>query len=147
MIFQFLVVSHNEHQIGEVKKLGKELGVDEVRFKTAQVYEYENGNSLIPKNQKYSRYRQLENGKWEIRNSLDNHCWRMWQGCVITQDGAVVPCCFDKDAQHEMGDLKTYSFREIWNNEVYQNFRSQLMRGRKEIEICRNCSEGTKVWG
>src|SRR5262245_40598520 len=36
VFFQFLVVKPNEHQIEEVKQLAKEIGVDEVRFKTAQ---------------------------------------------------------------------------------------------------------------
>ena len=48
VIFQFLVVRPNEHQIEDVKKLGKEIGVDEVAFKTAQIYDYENGSNLIP---------------------------------------------------------------------------------------------------
>ena len=38
VFFQFLVVKHNEHQIEDIKKIAKEIGVDEVRFKTAQVY-------------------------------------------------------------------------------------------------------------
>src|SRR5215213_6188813 len=42
IIFQFLVVKPNEHQMDEVKKLAKETGVDDVWFKTAQVYDYEN---------------------------------------------------------------------------------------------------------
>lgn len=41
VFFQFLVVKPNEHQIELIKKLGKEIGVDQVRFKTAQVYDYE----------------------------------------------------------------------------------------------------------
>jgi MoaA/NifB/PqqE/SkfB family radical SAM enzyme len=40
VIFQFLVVKPNEHQIDEVRSLGKELGVDEVRLKTAQIYDF-----------------------------------------------------------------------------------------------------------
>jgi MoaA/NifB/PqqE/SkfB family radical SAM enzyme len=39
IFFQFLVVKPNEHQIADIKKLAKEVGVDEVRFKTAQVYD------------------------------------------------------------------------------------------------------------
>jgi MoaA/NifB/PqqE/SkfB family radical SAM enzyme len=51
VFFQFLVVRPNEHQVEEIKKLGAEVGVDEVRFKTAQVYDYENDpNQLIPLN-------------------------------------------------------------------------------------------------
>ena len=42
VFFQFLVVKPNEHQVADIKKLAAEIGVDEVRFKTAQVYDYEN---------------------------------------------------------------------------------------------------------
>jgi radical SAM protein with 4Fe4S-binding SPASM domain len=146
VIFQFLVVKPNEHQTGEVQQLAKELGVDEVRFKTAQVYEYEHGNPLIPETEKYSRYKKQDNGTYSIKNNLDNHCWRLWSSTVITWDGLVVPCCFDKDAQHQMGDLKKLSFKELWKNTAYTNFRSAVLRSRKEIDICSNCSEGTKVW-
>ena len=48
IIFQFLVVKPNEHQIKDIEQLAKQLGVDEVRLKTAQIYDYKNGNSLIP---------------------------------------------------------------------------------------------------
>jgi radical SAM protein with 4Fe4S-binding SPASM domain len=58
----------------------------------------------------------------------------------------VAPCCFDKDAQHQLGDLKKQSFKEIWSNPAYKKFRSALLSGRKNIDICANCSEGTKVW-
>jgi radical SAM protein with 4Fe4S-binding SPASM domain len=67
--------------------------------------------------------------------------------CVISWDGLVVPCCFDKDATHHLGDLKNKSFKEIWHNEQYKNFRKQLSVSRKNIDICANCSDGTKVWG
>src|ERR1700712_2629356 len=63
VFFQFLVVKHNEHQIEDVKRLAKEIGVDEVRFKTAQVYDYENDpNHLIPENDKFSRYKKNKDG-------------------------------------------------------------------------------------
>ena len=146
LVFQFLVVKPNEHQTEEVKKLAKEMGVDDVAFKTAQVYDYKNGNALIPENEKYSRYKQQADGTYAIKNKLLNHCWKLWHSCVITWDGSIVPCCFDKDAGHKMGSLGTQTFREIWNNESYQLFRNSLMKSRKEIDICKNCSEGTRVW-
>jgi len=146
IIFQFLVVKPNEHQLEEVKNLAKEIGVDDVWFKTAQVYDYENDpHQLIPSNEKYSRYKKV-NGNYQLKSSLQNHCWRLWHAPVITWDGLVVPCCFDKDAQHRLGDLKNKSFKEIWNDELYVNFRKELSRGRRNIDICANCSEGTKVW-
>ena len=146
IVFQFLVVKPNEHQLHDVKQLADELGVDEVVFKTAQVYNFENGNPLIPTNQTYSRYKQQADGTYKIKNELLNQCWRMWSSCVITWDGLVVPCCFDKDAKHQLGDLKSQSFEELWRSSKYQNFRQSILKSRQEIDICKNCSEGTKVW-
>ena len=145
IIFQFLVVKPNEHQIDDLKKLAKEIGVDEVILKTAQVYDYENGNELIPENEKYSRYKKNSDGTYSIKNTLENSCWKLWHSCVITWDGKVVPCCFDKDAQHQLGNLQTHTFTQIWNNDLYKNFRAKLVKGRKEIDICTNCSEGCEV--
>ena len=147
VVFQFLVVKPNEHQIEDVKRLSKEIGVDGVWYKTAQVYDYKNDpNGLIPGIDKYSRYRKDKEGNYQPKNKLANHCWKLWHANVITWDGLVVPCCFDKDAQHQLGDLGKMSFREIWNNDQYRDFRKQLMQSRKNIDICSNCSEGTKVW-
>jgi len=146
VVFQFLVVKPNEHQIESVQELANEMGVDELRLKTAQVYDYVNGNPLIPDNELYARYKKQSDGTWRIKNKLLNQCWRMWQGCVITWDGKVVPCCFDKDATHQLGDLSKTSMNAVWKNEGYQQFRSSILKSRSEIDICKNCTEGTKVW-
>lgn len=148
IIFQFLVVKPNEHQIYDVKKLGKQIGVDAVWLKTAQVYDYENDpNNLIPTIDKYSRYKKQKNGDTVNKNKLSNSCWKMHQGNVITWDGLAVPCCFDKDAEHRLGNLKHQTFKQIWDNDNYKYFRSELQKSRKNIDICANCSEGQNVWG
>ncbi|NND94872.1 MAG: radical SAM protein [Flavobacteriales bacterium] len=146
IIFQFLVVRPNEHQIEEIKALGKKLGVDNVVLKTAQIYDFENGHPLIPENEQYSRYSKDRRGKYRIKNPLDDQCWKMWHSCVITWDGKVVPCCFDKDAKYSMGDLKEESLASIWSSPKYNSFRNAILQSRSEIDICKNCSEGTKVW-
>src|SRR5690606_29835086 len=76
--FQFLVVRQNEHQIPEVYRLARELGVDQVALKTAQICDFENGSDLIPVQDRYSRYRKNADGTYSIKNSLDDHCWKMW---------------------------------------------------------------------
>jgi len=146
VVFQFLLVAPNEHEIPEVQKLAKQLGVDQVVFKTAQIYNYKNGSPLIPKKERYSRYRKNSDGTYSIKNKFDNHCWKMWHSCVVTWDGKVVPCCFDKDAHFVLGDLKKNSFLEIWKGESYNHFRKSLLQSRSEIEMCRNCTEGSQVF-
>ena len=147
VVFQFLVVRPNEHQVADVKKLAAELGVDAIWFKTAQIYDYTQGSPLIPTIDYYSRYQNNGNGTYQIKNKLRNHCWRMWHSCVITWDGLVVPCCFDKDAEYRMGDLKTESFRALWRGASYQKFRGAVLQSRSQVEMCKNCTEGTKIWG
>ncbi|WP_373550455.1 radical SAM/SPASM domain-containing protein [Haliscomenobacter sp.] len=146
LIFQFLVVRPNEHQIPEIYKLAEEIGIDEVKLKTAQIYDYAQGNSLIPIQDQYSRYRRQADGSYRIKNQLLNHCWKLWHACVITWDGVVVPCCFDKDAKYRMGNLQEQSLREVWQQEPYREFRQQLLKGRDKIDICTNCTEGCKIW-
>lgn len=146
IIFQMLVVAPNENQVTEVEKLAKETGVDRFVLKTAQIYDFENGSPLIPQNPKYSRYKKNDYGKFEIKNPMHNQCWKLWHSAVCTFDGTIVPCCFDKDAKYKMGDIKSSSFKEIWYSNSYFNFRNQILKSRSQIDICQNCSEGTKVW-
>lgn len=146
LIFQFLVVSYNEHEIKSLQKLANEIGIDEVRFKSAQLYDYKNGHHLMPKNLEYSRYVPTKDGRFKLKYVTGNHCWRMWSSCVFTWDASIVPCCFDKDAHHQIGSLSSQSFQSIWKSSKYSNFRNQVLTTRNTIPICQNCSEGTKVW-
>lgn len=141
IVLQFLVTGQNEHQLPALKNWAKTMEVDELQLKTTQIYDFENGSDLIPKDLGYSRYVPVGNGKWRLKKRLENKCWRMWEGAVVTWDGKVVPCCFDKDASHVMGELKNQSLNTIWNSIPYFNFRKQLLADRGKIEICRNCTE------
>ena len=146
IIFQFLVVRPNEHQIPDIYRLAQEIGIDEVKLKTAQVYDYEHGNPLIPTQEQYARYQRQPDGTYAVKHTLLNHCWKLWHSCVITWDGRVVPCCFDKDATHQLGQLQKGSFADAWHSAAYTQFRKAILAGRDQIDICTNCTEGCKVW-
>ena len=146
LVFQFLVNRQNEHEIDGLHQLAAKMEVDEVRIKTVQMYDLENGADFLPKNEAYSRYKKRNDGTYELKNSFKNKCWRMWSSCVFTWDGKVVPCCFDKDARHEMGTLNKGEFQKIRKMFIYKNFRKKVFTDRKTIEICKNCSEGSKIW-
>lgn len=143
---QFIVFKHNQEQLPQLRQLARELGVDQLLLKTAQIYDHTNGSELIPTIQEYSRYRETEEQKFVIKNKLSNHCWKMWHSSVITWDGRVVPCCFDKDASHVLGNVSESSFLDIWTGKKYNLFRKSLLVSRSKIDICKNCTEGTKVW-
>jgi len=150
VILQFLLLKSNQHQVKDIRQFGKEMGVDMVGLKTAQFYEFEEGNPLMPDDLQFSRYKKSKTDPeghtlYEIRNRLPNHCFRMWSSCVVTWDGFVVPCCFDKDAAYRMGNLNENSFSEIWKNETSREFRKKILSSRKSIDICTNCTEGVGI--
>ncbi|MCW9095709.1 MAG: radical SAM protein [Ignavibacteriaceae bacterium] len=142
--FQFIVMKQNEHQIEEVKKYCKEAGVDKIVFKTMQISSYENALKFLPSNKKYRRY-TLENHSFKIKKEIKNHCFALWRTSVITWDGRVVPCCFDKDAVNEIEILNGKSFSNVWSSNEYSNFRNKILSSRKSVPMCTNCTEGLKV--
>jgi Predicted Fe-S oxidoreductases len=137
---QCLLLSSNEHQIQEMKKLAKELGADKLTFKTAQFYNFENGNELMPNNSKHSRYKKDKNGKYTLKKPLKNRCKRLWTGAVVTTEGNVLPCCFDKDHSFSFGNFNENSFVECWHSEKALRFRKNILTNRKQFEMCRNCT-------
>jgi len=144
--FQFLVVRHNEHQIEEIRNLSEKMGIDRLTLKTVQIYDYDTSQNLLPVNEKYSRYKISPQGKIELKNKFRNSCWRSWSSVVVTWDGNAVPCCFDKDADHKLGNLNEENIAEIRKGIINRKFQKQILKDRKSIEICKNCSEGSKVW-
>jgi radical SAM protein with 4Fe4S-binding SPASM domain len=139
---QCLVNKLNEHQIPRIRDLANKLKA-EFRLKSMQITEKKNIGSWLPLNRKVSRYK-LKNGEYVIKNSLPDRCARLWFNPVITWDGKVIPCCFDKNAKYILGDLKQDSFRDIWDGPKYRIFRKSILSDRSMIEICRNCSSGLR---
>lgn len=142
--FQFIVMKQNEHQIEKVFDYGKEVGIDKVVLKTMQVSSYENAINYLPENEDYRRY-IVADGKVKMKGKMENHCFALWRTSVVTWDGKIVPCCFDKDAKYELGLLNGKTFDEIWNSDKYYKFRKAVLKNRKGIDMCTNCTEGLKI--
>ncbi|MBN1446767.1 MAG: SPASM domain-containing protein [Bacteroidetes bacterium] len=144
LVLQLLVTRQNEEQLPLLRGLAKKHNA-EIALKTMQVYSIEGAERFLPTNERYSRYRRVD-GALQTKNRLRNRCAQLWERSVITWDGIVVPCCFDKDADHPLGHLNGRSFFEIWQSDEYHAFRQQILTNRKGVEMCRNCTEGLKIY-
>jgi MoaA/NifB/PqqE/SkfB family radical SAM enzyme len=142
LVLQFIVHAGNEHQLPLVKKFARETGAA-IRLKSMQVINSNTHSSWLPSLIKFRRY-YFDGNRYIIRNTFPNRCSRPWFNPVITWEGKVLPCCFDKDARHLMGDLSRNSFAEIWNGEPFRSFRGRILSGRKDIDICSNCTSGLR---
>jgi radical SAM protein with 4Fe4S-binding SPASM domain len=139
---QFLVNRKNEQQIPSVKRFARKMNAS-LKLKSMQIINQEDVGNWLPSKQKFVRYKKKE-GIYTIKKQLPNRCARLWFNPVITWDGKVIPCCFDKNACHIMGDLNEKSFRDIWEGPEYRTFREKILSDRNAIEICRNCTSGLK---
>jgi radical SAM protein with 4Fe4S-binding SPASM domain len=139
---QFLVSRINEKQIPRIKELAKIAGAS-LKLKSMQVLEKKDISKWLPFKGKFKRY-ELMDGEYILKNKLPDRCARLWFNPVITWDGKVLPCCFDKNGEHIMGDLNIDTFRDIWDGPKYRIFRKRILSGRNMIEICRNCSSGLR---
>ena len=145
VILQFLVMRHNEHEIPAIKALGRRLGVDRVVLKSPQIYHFSDAETILPSNPRYRRYEKV-NGSYRLKGSFSGYCRKLWIGSVITQDGQVLPCCFDKDATYCLGSVTESSLKAIWHSSNTISFRKRVIRHREKIPMCRNCSEGLKIF-
>lgn len=139
VVMQFIVLKHNETQIKDIKKLGKKLNV-KVEIKTAQHYDLSGENPLVTTIEKYRRYKLDVNGRWVLKAPIKNKCIRLWTTSVITWNGWLIPCCYDKDAIYKMGDLDKSSFSEIWRGEPYREFRRRVLKSKSSLDMCHNCA-------
>jgi hypothetical protein len=65
---------------------------------------------------------------------------------VINWDGTVSPCCFDKNAEYPLGNVfNDGGMKAVWKGKPYAEFRRQILKRRRDIPICTNCSEGLEV--
>jgi radical SAM protein with 4Fe4S-binding SPASM domain len=141
IILQFLVMKHNEQEMEDFQSMARQLGANKVVFKTMQIQDLKKENPFIPSKHKFNRYKLSEKSPgYLLKTSLFSPCWRLWHSTVVTWDGRVVPCCFDKHAAHCMGNVGTELLKNIWHNKIYNEFRKTLFRQRNRIDICTNCT-------
>lgn len=142
IIMQFVVFKTNEHQVTDVKNLAKALKVDALQIKTAQIYNFENGNPLIPINKKYSRYHKNIDNTYSLKREKNFKCQRIWNGFVISAENNLLPCCFDKNGDYKFNEQKDENIKSSWSGKELKEFRLKVWNNYNEIDMCKNCSEG-----
>lgn len=141
---QFIVFKHNQHQLKEIKKITKSLGVDKLEYKSAQIENFKEHSNLLPTLKSFARY-NVNRKSYSIKNKLPNKCFRIWSSLVISWDGTIAPCCFDKDLHYPVGRYPLNRTLDIWKSEEFNAFRKKILSSRKKVPICGNCTEGLRI--
>jgi radical SAM protein with 4Fe4S-binding SPASM domain len=141
---QFLLHRYNEHEVREAAIFARSVKAV-IRIKSMQVLCDEKAGDWMPSDMKRTRYIKSD-GIWKSVRSPSRGCLRMWSAAIVTVDGDVVPCCFDKYAGHAMGNINDQTFNDIWNGEKYKSFRDSVIRSRASVDICSKCPQGKRIF-
>ena len=141
--WQFIVMRQNEAQIPEAKRIGTELGIDNIIFKRVDFPHGEEDTEVarqwLPVGEGWN---DRENPFEKPYQENGDRCWRLWRSAVVNWNGGYAPCCYLTDAADDFGDVNTHSVKEIWNNEHYLAARKLFTNGpmAKQQVGCVTCS-------
>src|SRR5512139_259045 len=79
----------------------------------------------------------------------DTHpCYAPWTHSLIDFNGNVYVCCMTRERIPPIGNIKTQSFKEIWESQAYQRIR--LTMHPPALNACRRCDgfigENKRIW-
>ena len=144
--WQYVVMKHNEFQMGEARRLAEETGVDVLRFIPvglpfdANIEErQELAEQWMPNN---PVYRKLEL-KPKQDYLFNERCFYLYRSMTINPEGKAAPCCIVYDERYDFGDFTTVPLSLLWNNISYRSARN-LYTSRKDMNartgtVCHKC--------
>lgn len=130
---QMVVNKKNEPEIEQVKKFCKDKKLY-FKLKTMQIVDFSQVEEFLPVKKTFNRYYKNASGVYELKRLHYKNCFRIWNSLVITWDGQIVPCCYDKNNEWVLANF------DVENNfyaDNFQNFVQKVKNG--EVEMCRNC--------
>jgi len=72
-------------------------------------------------------------------------CPQPFSRLTILEDGTILPCCVDLDANMKLGNIKGQTIKEIWEGEKLKEIRKLHLKGKfYQIPTCRNCDWAIK---
>lgn len=125
--WQFLVFRHNEHEIEDVRRLGKKLGVDHVGITKAFI----GYKDWMPLNPQYSNYRadQIKDNDLtsdHFKKAQKPFCNWPWEAIAVNTNGSSSVCCSVEDEKDDFGNIFDQPFEKYWNSEKYQTVRTYI---------------------
>jgi radical SAM protein with 4Fe4S-binding SPASM domain len=146
VIWQFIIMRHNEHQIDAAQAIAQQLGI---KFALKAVSldmlpQQANPNEYLPNNSHYSRY------TWQneaiVLKGGQHSCYFVDATLMINADGSVTPCSFDAQGLLPLGNATTQSITEIWNGQPLKQLRYRLEQERQTLKPCQSCSVGSNLF-
>lgn len=125
LIWKFVVLEHNRHEIAQVQNMYRKLGFD--AYELVEDYGSE----------AHKAARQTQNAKLIQQRK---GCYWAWHTTTIRADGIVAPCCLGHES-FQLGNTRTEDIVSIWRGERYAQLRQgfNTMRTSDMNPVCARC--------
>lgn len=144
---QFIINKLNYRQVGDIKKLAKDLKVDRLHIKTLNLGRYaysekeieDLSNKFFPDARNFegkARYKK-EGKHLVIKNSL-NRCPMAKSQVVILVNGDISICCYDLSGEYIVDNVLNQKLRSAWFSKKAQQIRKLAYERR--YPLCKVCS-------
>lgn len=157
--FNSIIMQKNYKQLGDILKLGEQLGIDLVRFKPVDTFDIykEKGIKITSKDDLFEVIKNtIEKNKdlkiaHNLQNLLDDFstyyrpvgdypCFSPWFELYIQYYGGVRLCCEFYSKKDDVGNMLEKKFRKIWNNKKMQQIREEFKKGNTYFPVCQTCN-------
>lgn len=135
---QCVISRQNEHEIGSLENLARNIGADEIVFKTMEITPGVDSTDYLPRNPKFRRY-QISPDQW-VRENDQKHCSELWHQPVMNSDGSFSVCCFDKTAELNPGTYSKGKFTDLWHGTEWMKIRENVKKNKAGILPCKKCT-------
>jgi len=159
----FVMMKKNIHQLPDMVRLTKELGIPELKAVYLTSFNLENENEALWNNQEhYGEYfKEAEElakklnvlvkfppliGKDPTGDKLHKECSVVWRDLFISSDGSIRPC---QSTSFKIADINDYElnkpgeFFKLWNCEAFMNFRGTVEDNEKMEANCKVCYQSS----
>ncbi len=138
----FIVMRHNEHQVGEFLQWARGIGLDRANVIDPCARNMLEGHAYLPKNRQYWYYDEeaFAQGVLKPKHVPDNECVWVWNSIQLNWDGSAVPCCRDPNSKFVLGNVFDKGLHAVFNGEPATDFRRRILTEQGKVSICKLCS-------
>lgn len=151
----FVGLESNYHEVPNLVKLAKELGINHVNVQSAHSWgksymkdktvgvnqKMKDAVSILREADKIAKQLGIKLTYSTVFDTMQTKrgCKAPWLTAYVSVDGFVTPCCMQASDPRviNFGNIYSQTFNEIWNSQGYQEFRHELKTGMPKV--CVGC--------
>lgn len=140
LVFRFLAMKHNEHEVERLGEFAREHGFDMVSTRTLSTIDSSKAthSALLPEQQRLRAYQYDAAGR-RLRRP-DFICQHAFNFPTVLADGAVIACEQDFNGRHSYGRFsRDRSFASIWFGPEAARIRRTIRDNPGLLSFCANC--------